>query len=324
MKPLILIPVLAAAAFAQEKTLDLTNPANYANQPVPAYITKDNTPVDNEITDLGATLGRVLFYDKRLSFNNTISCSSCHDQSNGFSASENAGKQLFLVPPNNGGAGCAGCHRPPEFDIDPNSGNNGVVTKIGGGTDLTNTRSPSLRDFVDASGTPHGGFMHDGSLPTLLSVINHYDAIPAAVPGIDPRLTRPGAPGNPPQPQRLNLTAQQKADLVSFLRTLTGSSIYVDDRYSNPFNEDGTIGLVVLPSEHEEMSFSEQDGTSYVTLRGSGVPNVGYLFQTSPDLDKWTSTALNASPEGVLEMTVPLTSGEGKMFYRFAYGADEE
>ena len=84
MKALVLIPALAAAVSAQEKILDLTRPANYANQPVPAYITKDNTPVDNGITDLGATLGRVLFHDKRLSRNNTISCASCHDQSNGF------------------------------------------------------------------------------------------------------------------------------------------------------------------------------------------------------------------------------------------------
>lgn len=44
----------------------------------------NNTPADNAITDAGATLGRVLFYDKRLSHNNTISCSSCHQQETGF------------------------------------------------------------------------------------------------------------------------------------------------------------------------------------------------------------------------------------------------
>ena len=75
-----------------------------------------------------------------------------------FTASENAGKQLFLAPPNAGGAGCAGCHRPPEFDIDPNSLNNGVIASIAGGTDLTNTRSPALRDLVNASGQPNSPF----------------------------------------------------------------------------------------------------------------------------------------------------------------------
>ncbi len=46
---------------------------------------EDNTPTDNPITNAGATLGRVLFYDTQLSANNTISCASCHVQENGFS-----------------------------------------------------------------------------------------------------------------------------------------------------------------------------------------------------------------------------------------------
>ncbi|HLP52343.1 MAG TPA: cytochrome c peroxidase [Chitinophagales bacterium] len=44
----------------------------------------DNTPSDNEITNNGAALGRVLFYDPRLSLNNSVSCASCHKQSNAF------------------------------------------------------------------------------------------------------------------------------------------------------------------------------------------------------------------------------------------------
>jgi len=48
----------------------------------------DNTPEDNQITDLGATLGRVLFNDKRLSKSNLISCSSCHLPQNGFGDSK--------------------------------------------------------------------------------------------------------------------------------------------------------------------------------------------------------------------------------------------
>ncbi|MDB4906155.1 MAG: hypothetical protein JWO05_939 [Gemmatimonadetes bacterium] len=45
----------------------------------------DNTPASNPVTDAGATLGRVLFYDVRLSANNTVSCASCHQQRFGFS-----------------------------------------------------------------------------------------------------------------------------------------------------------------------------------------------------------------------------------------------
>ncbi len=67
------------------------NPFNYANITQPAYLNAPNiqgqinTPAGNAITDNGATLGRVLFYDKNLSINNTISCASCHKQANGFS-----------------------------------------------------------------------------------------------------------------------------------------------------------------------------------------------------------------------------------------------
>lgn len=46
---------------------------------------EDNTPNNNPVTNDGATLGRVLFYDTQLSRNNTISCASCHVQENGFS-----------------------------------------------------------------------------------------------------------------------------------------------------------------------------------------------------------------------------------------------
>jgi cytochrome c peroxidase len=66
-------------------------PANYANPVLPPafhvqpIVGQDNTPANNPVTNAGATLGRVLFYDKRLSINHTISCASCHQQQNGFS-----------------------------------------------------------------------------------------------------------------------------------------------------------------------------------------------------------------------------------------------
>ena len=44
----------------------------------------DNTPASNPITDAGATLGRVLFYDRRMSVNDQVACASCHIQAFGF------------------------------------------------------------------------------------------------------------------------------------------------------------------------------------------------------------------------------------------------
>jgi cytochrome c peroxidase len=67
-------------------------PFDYASVELPPYIAAflltqpdvDNTPPSNPITNAGATLGRVLFYDKQLSIDNTTSCSSCHHQDKAF------------------------------------------------------------------------------------------------------------------------------------------------------------------------------------------------------------------------------------------------
>lgn len=353
-------------------SIDLEALDNYANQTVPDYITKINDG-GNPITDAGATLGRVLFYDTSLSTDGTVSCASCHIQSLGFSdpgivstgveggltgrhsmrlintmfadeedffwderapsheaqesqpiqdhnemgfsgqngrpdldtliaqmeateyyeelfrfvyldaniteeriqdalaqftksiqsfdsrydegraqvnnnganfpnftPDENAGKTLFMQNPNNGGAGCNRCHRAPEFDIAPNSDHNGVfrVAKSTTEFDLTNTRSPSLRDMVGPGGSSNGPFMHDGSLATLRDVIEHYNAIqePTSEPplsdwraSLDNRLTQGG------NPQRLNLTETEKVQLEAFMLTLTGSGVYTDPKLSDPF-----------------------------------------------------------------------------------------
>jgi cytochrome c peroxidase len=51
----------------------------------------DRTPRENVTTDEGALLGRVLFYDQRLSITNTASCGSCHFQSHGFAGADRFG-----------------------------------------------------------------------------------------------------------------------------------------------------------------------------------------------------------------------------------------
>ncbi len=71
---------------------NITLPEHYLSNQYPASmpfqhaaIDTDNTPTSNPITDAGATLGRVLFYDTKLSANDTISCASCHIQEFAFS-----------------------------------------------------------------------------------------------------------------------------------------------------------------------------------------------------------------------------------------------
>ncbi|MEM6632245.1 MAG: cytochrome-c peroxidase [Bacteroidota bacterium] len=357
--------------------IDLENLENYANQLIPGYIDKDNSG-NNPITNAGATLGRVLFYDVNLSIDNTISCASCHQQAlafgddaiasvgvNGqtgrhsmrlvnarfadedqffwderaqtleiqtsqpiqdhvemgfsgqagnpdlddlidklqeidyyqelfmfvygdpmvnevriqlalaqfvrsiqsfdskydmgraqvndnqpfpnFTQQENQGKNLFMQRPqlNNqgvrtaGGAGCNACHRAPEFDIAPNSRNNGLIETLSGqGTDTDVTRSPSLRDLVNVSGTLNGPLMHTGGMSDLATVIDHYNEI-EQVPNLDNRLRAGGGPGGGGggggAPQNLGLSDEEKEALVAFLQTLTGSAVYADSKWSDPF-----------------------------------------------------------------------------------------
>lgn len=358
------------AAFGSN--IDLDNLENYANQTIPSYITKDNTTAGNPITNKGATLGRVLFYDKNLSSNNTIACASCHIQANGFgdtniastgvngttarhsmrlinnrfsnevkyfwderaatlemqstmpikdhaemgfsgangdlsfsdlitklsnigyykelfkfvygseeitetkmqlalaqfvrsiqsfdskydigraqvandgmpfpnfTMQENQGKDLFLMLPIfdntgnriDGGFGCAACHNAPEFDIDPNSKNNGIIGTINNtGIDIAVTKVPTLRDLTKPDGTLNGPLMHTGNLATLQAAIGHYGSINLAQgnTNLDPRLVNHGVG------QHLNLIGADLNAVVAFLKTLSGNNVYTNKKWSNPF-----------------------------------------------------------------------------------------
>ncbi|WP_421765206.1 cytochrome-c peroxidase [Ekhidna sp.] len=352
-------------------TINLKDLPNYENQEMPAYIRKDNTS-SNPITNEGAVLGRVLFYDKNLSVNNTISCSSCHQQAlafgddaiasdgvngttgrhsmrlinarfsqesnffwderantledqstmpiqdhvemgysgedgnediNGlleklesidyynelfafvygdanvteermqnalaqfirsiqsfdskydigraqvnnddsnfpnFSELENEGKNLFMERANfnnngvrvSGGIGCNVCHRAPEFDIDPNSANNGIISSLSFPNELDTdiTRSPSLRDLFNSTGQSNGPMMHTGFTNDLNEVLAHYNNIPANGNGLDRRLNPQG------NPQNLAMTNSEMDAVIAFIKTLSGSDVYTNEKWSDPFN----------------------------------------------------------------------------------------
>lgn len=50
-----------------------------------SYLPPIDEPIDNPTTEEGVELGRLLFFDKRLSADNTQSCGSCHFPANSFS-----------------------------------------------------------------------------------------------------------------------------------------------------------------------------------------------------------------------------------------------
>lgn len=137
-----------------------------------------------------------------------------------FTAQENRGKQLYLQPPRQGGAGCAICHTPPSFALTANSRSNGLDAG-----EVKLFKAPSLKNAAVA-----GPYMHDGRFNSLEQVVDHYDHGVQNGPALDNRLRGPAGQG-----QRLQLAANDKAALVAFLRTLTDSSLAADVRYSDPF-----------------------------------------------------------------------------------------
>jgi cytochrome c peroxidase len=162
-------------------------------------------------------------------------------QYSNFTPAENRGKFLFSAPPQldnqnirtAGGAGCAGCHRPPEFDIDPMSGNNGVDQEAGNpaGFDTTNTRSPSLRDIFGPDGQINTPMTHTGNFLEFTTIVEHYNEVIPDVNNrtVDGRLVR-GLTS-----VKLELTSTERADLEAFIKTLTGNNIYTNERWSSPF-----------------------------------------------------------------------------------------
>ncbi|MDN3581605.1 cytochrome-c peroxidase [Mucilaginibacter flavus] len=77
-----LLFAIVALAFTNHKDsiptgdYQFTYPANFGN--------RINIPADNPTTQQGVYLGRLLFYETRLSANNKLSCGSCHQQAKAF------------------------------------------------------------------------------------------------------------------------------------------------------------------------------------------------------------------------------------------------
>jgi cytochrome c peroxidase len=81
-------PIVAGVDMSDYFTINFEALENYSNPDYPIHYINNvgdtNEPGTNLTTDSGATLGRILFFDKQLSINNAVSCASCHDQTIAF------------------------------------------------------------------------------------------------------------------------------------------------------------------------------------------------------------------------------------------------
>jgi cytochrome c peroxidase len=73
--------IISVSSCKKEETDIIDQQVNDSYQPnVPSNLPAFIDDVDNPLTKEGVKLGRMLFYDKRLSGNNQLSCASCHRQ----------------------------------------------------------------------------------------------------------------------------------------------------------------------------------------------------------------------------------------------------
>jgi len=134
-----------------------------------------------------------------------------------------------------GNATCAACHGTDNFVPGPAINNNGLefpfVDKgLGGITGLApdngKFKVPSLRNIELTA-----PYMHDGRFTNLEQVVEFYNSGVVLNPNLSPPLRNPDGSA-----LRLNLTTDQKAALVAFLKTLTDTNIVNDPKFSDPFN----------------------------------------------------------------------------------------
>ena len=142
--------------------------------------------------------------------NSRFDCYATGD-SRALSARERAGLQVFR-----GKGNCTACHVGPTLS-DERFHNSGVAWRDGRFSDegraaVTSNdadrgafKTPTLREIARTA-----PYMHDGSLPTLDTVVDFYDQGGRANPYLDPEM----------RPRRF--TQAEKTSLVAFLRALSG------------------------------------------------------------------------------------------------------
>ncbi|MDX5320649.1 MAG: c-type cytochrome [Bacteroidota bacterium] len=150
---------------------------------------------------------------------------------------EERGRKLFFAEynpffPEISGADCAHCHSGSNFENDlyMNNGldSTGSILDIGREkvtgkpNDKGRFKVTSLRNIALTA-----PYMHDGRFSTLEEVVDHYNEGIHDSPSLDPALKNTISTG-------LMLDAQEKADLIAFMKTLTDYALITDARYSNP------------------------------------------------------------------------------------------
>ncbi len=147
----------------------------------------------------------------------------------GFTPSEENGFDIYFSERGD----CIHCHSGPIL-TDNEFRNNGLdseLTDIGLGEITGNPEDngkfkvPTLRNIEFTA-----PYMHDGRFETLEEVVEHYNSgVHVDSPNLDPEMEHAS--------EGLNLTDQEKIDLVNFLKTFSDPDFINNPEFSDPFEE---------------------------------------------------------------------------------------
>ncbi|MEE2730615.1 MAG: MbnH family di-heme enzyme [Pseudomonadota bacterium] len=187
-------------------------------------MTSFNAPFDRYQLGQRSALSASALRGQELFFSEALECFHCHGGYN-FSDSTVDRTIAFVERPfhntglyNIGGSG----------DFPPD--NQGVFEATGDPSDMGKFRAPTLRNI-----TLTAPYMHDGSIDTLEAVVEFYAAGGRNVE------SGPYAGDGRTNPFKdsfvsgFAITAQQQADLIAFLHSLTDESFVTSPRFSNPW-----------------------------------------------------------------------------------------
>jgi cytochrome c peroxidase len=182
-----------------------------------------NSRYDQQLQGKG-TLSEQENRGQKLFFGEKAECFHCHGSFNFNDQVVHASTRVLELPFSNTGLyNIGGTGAFPML-------NRGLFEETGLASDMGRFRAPSLRNIEKTA-----PYMHDGSLSTLEAVLDFYAAggrnITSGPLAGDGRQN----PNKSSLVAQINLTEQDKADLVAFLKTLTDEEFITSTKHADPF-----------------------------------------------------------------------------------------
>lgn len=212
----------------------VTNPSEMRNtwpvvvqrlQEDPAYVDRFEAAFGTRIIDSTLVVKAIAQFERTLvSFGSRFDRYYYGGDTTALNAEERAGMALFT-----GAADCVVCHpfglltddKLRNIGVDPaGSHDPGLGGITGIPADRGKFKVPTLRNIAVSA-----PYMHDGSLQTLMAVVEFYDELLPSTPGLDHDLG--------PMMQ-IDLTPQEKQQLVAFMNTFTDEAFLTDPAFGAP------------------------------------------------------------------------------------------